>query len=225
MSNSIIIKRRTFTNTYSDSNINGKPYNKPCNCPYCNTIIEAVVLHVKGVDSSNGYTVISSNRCTACDKVFTATYVKEKDKNEYKFIYINPTFSDREFSMNIIELSSRFVKLYNQASKAEYDGSYELAGSGYRNALEILIKDYAIKILKEDEEQVKKIKLNNAISKYLNEVDMSKVADVVRILGNDNTHYERKYEDIDFSILKQYLEIFISLIDVQLKINNPPVSR
>ena len=54
---------------------------------------------------------------------------------------------------------------------------------------------------------------------------MSKCADVVRILGNDNTHYERDYESIDFKVLKQYLNIFIEMIEVQIKIKNPPVSR
>ena len=48
---------------------------------------------------------------------------------------------------------------------------------------------------------------------------------VVRILGNDNTHYERDYENIDFDVLKQYLNIFIEMIEVQIKIKNPPVSR
>ena len=54
---------------------------------------------------------------------------------------------------------------------------------------------------------------------------MSKCADVVRILGNDNTHYERDYENIDFSILKQYLNIFIEMIEVQIKNKKTTDSR
>ena len=68
-------------------------------------------------------------------------------------------------------------------------------------------------------------KLYGAIAEYLPDVDMSNCADVVRILGNDNTHYERDYENIDFSVLKQYLNIFIDMIDVQIKVENPPVTR
>lgn len=48
---------------------------------------------------------------------------------------------------------------------------------------------------------------------------MSKYTDVVRILGNDNTHYE------NIKVLKQYLHIFIDMIEVQIKIKNPSVSR
>ena len=89
----------------------------------------------------------------------------------------------------------------------------------------MLIKDYAIKILGEKKENVIKYKLYKAIELYLKDVDMSNCADVVRILGNDNTHYERDYENIDFDVLKQYLNIFIEMIEVQIKIKNPPVSR
>ena len=93
------------------------------------------------------------------------------------------------------------------------------------NVLEVLIKDYAINVLGEKKDDVKKYKLYKAIEVYLKDVDMSKCADVVRILGNDNTHYERDYENIDFSILKQYLNIFIEMLEVQIKVKNPPVSR
>ena len=52
-----------------------------------------------------------------------------------------------------------------------------------------------------------------------------KGADVVRILGNDFTHYERKYPEFDFKVLKKYMEISIQIIDTQLMINHPPVER
>ena len=91
--------------------------------------------------------------------------------------------------------------------------------------MEILIKDYAIKCLEMDSKKVSKMHLYDAIEEYLPNYDYKAVADVVRILGNDTTHYEQKYEEMDFSVLKQYLDIFINLIDVQLKMKNPPVKR
>ena len=36
---------------------------------------------------------------------------------------------------------------------------------------------------------------------------------------------KKKYEEIDFSVLKQYLGIFIEVIDVEIKMKNPPVKR
>ena len=70
----------------------------------------------------------------------------------------------------------------------------------------------------------KLLKLFEAISNYLPE-NMLSTADVVRILGNDHTHYERKYPELDFNLLQKYMDIFINLVQTKLLIANPPVSR
>ena len=41
----------------------------------------------------------------------------------------------------------------------------------------------------------------------------------------DHTHYERKYPELDFNLLKKYMDIFINLVQTKLLIANPPVSR
>lgn len=76
----------------------------------------------------------------------------------------------------------------------------------------------------EDESQVSKMKLIESISRYLSK-DLANSADVVRILGNDYTHYKRKYPEIDFEILKKYMDIFIQQMEVSYMIKNPPVGR
>jgi len=42
----------------------------------------------------------------------------------------------------------------------------------------------------------------------------------VRVLGNDYTHYERKYDEVEFTVLKQYLNIFIATIDAKYLIKH-----
>ena len=115
--------------------------------------------------------------------------------------------------------------MYNQSLKAESNGHYELAAIGFRTSLEILIKDYAITELNLSEDDVAKKNLFNAISEYLNQDNLIKTADVIRILGNDFTHYERKYPEHDFELLKGYMNIFVKQIEVQYMVNHPPVSR
>lgn len=122
-------------------------------------------------------------------------------------------------------ISQRFIDMYNQALFAEFNQNYELAAIGFRSALEILVKDYAIQELGEPAETVAKQSLCNAIEKYLNLPDLVNTADVVRILGNDYTHYQRKYPEHDFALLKKYMEIFLSQIEVRYMINHPPVTR
>lgn len=92
--------------------------------------------------------------------------------------------------------------MYNQALQAEYNQNFELAAIGFRSSLEILVKDYAIQELGEPAETVAKQSLCNAIATYLQQADLVNTADVVRILGNDYTHYKRKYPEHDFVLLK-----------------------
>lgn len=220
----IVYKEKTFNNTTLGA-LNGKKYLKVQTCPYCNIGTDAPGCESKVFSVDGGFIYSSSYKCTSCDKTFFVSYFREKDSDLFKPFSVYPNFQDKVFSDEITKISPRFVKLYNQAYKAEYDNNFELAGCGYRNALEVLIKDYVINVLNEKREDVAKKKLCKMIESYLNDVDMSNCADVVRILGNDNTHYERDYENIDFSVLKQYMNIFIQMIDVNIKTKNPPVSR
>ncbi|MBE6152393.1 MAG: DUF4145 domain-containing protein [Firmicutes bacterium] len=221
----LIYKEKIFPNNSANSYLRDKKYNKVSTCPYCGFTVDAIQESLQLFNITDGKIMDITYKCTSCDKIFHVCYKKLNKEERFEPFSIFPSFKGRNFSEHITGVSSRFVKLYNQAYKAEYDGNYELAGCGYRNALEILIKDYAIKVLEESPEEVVKCKLYNAIKLYLPDVDMGKCADVVRILGNDNTHYERDYENIDFQVLKQYLNIFIDMIDVKIKIKNPPVSR
>lgn len=84
---------------------------------------------------------------------------------------------------NLASISERFIDMYNQALTSEHNQNYELAAIGYRSALEILVKDYAIQELNEPEETVSKKSLCDAIAKYLSQPDLVATADVVRILA------------------------------------------
>ena len=224
ISNEFELRTKNFINTTSSLTC-GKKYEKPMTCPRCNYGTDSAVVSHWTHSITEGLLLVVIHRCTSCDYVFYANYLWDGNAEMFKFISIYPSFTSRCFDKYIEELSPRFIKLYNQASKAEFDDNLDLAGCGYRNAMEILIKDYAIKCLEMDSKKVSKMHLYDAIEEYLPNYDYKAVADVVRILGNDTTHYEQKYEEMDFSILKQYLDIFINLIDVQLKMKNPPVRR
>ena len=166
-------------------------------------------------------------RCPApdCNKIFLAVFLGDIETKKLELNYIYPNRLPETLHPLLQDLSPRFIEAYRQANIAENHNCFELAGSGYRNAIEILIKDFAINELKKDESEVSKKKLHICIKDYLSDVDLTTSADVVRILGNDNTHYERKYEELDFNILKTYMNIFIQLITTKLLINHPPVGN
>ena len=218
MSNYLLKKASAF------GNFSGN-YKKPSVCPHCGFGTDAP-LHQKGTFSFNGhYLFIATCTCTACGKNFFFSCEYNFGKTDYDPI-IYPSIAFTPYSNDIFEkISPRFTDMYNQALQSEFHKNIELAAVGYRSALAILIKDYAINELGLNPEEVRSKKLCSAIGTYLNQEDLVKTADVVRILGNDYTHYERKYPQHDFELLKGYMEIFLKQIEVQYMINHPPVSR
>lgn len=164
--------------------------------------------------------------CTSCRKTFFfGCYKNRAASDNAPMVCLYPSAISNYDNQLLENISPRFIDMYNQALRAEATGDIELAANGYRSAIEILVKDYAISELKVSKEEVCKKDLFKAISEYLKQEELIKTSDVIRILGNDFTHYERKYPQHDFSILKGYLNIFIKQIEAQYMINHPPVGR
>lgn len=195
----------------------------PIICPYCGAYVQPAQLHNTGLTYNEGIVIFVTFRVTCCNKLFFSAFEKIGNDNKVNLLYTYPMYQLDSLPDAISCISERFVELYKQANYAESMSFFELAGTGYRNALEVLIKDYAITELNKPMEEVATKKLHKAIELYLPNVKLANSADVVRVLGNDNTHYERKYKDIDFNILKQYLEIFIKAIETEYLINHPAI--
>lgn len=217
--------QKNFHDLFNAANEMNCTYQKPAQCPHCGIYCDPLILgstFISPFTAKPPQFVFLIFQCTACKKLFTATYEVTNGKSH---ICCMTPFKPSAFSDELIEkISPRFIEVYNQALRAKDNKDLNLAAIGYRSALEILIKDYAINELNEPPEKVIKLKLFEAISNYLPE-NMLSTADVVRILGNDHTHYERKYPELDFNLLQKYMDIFINLVQTKLLIANPPVSR
>lgn len=197
-------------------------------CPHCSQSVFSEMVSSSFFEFQKDYNfVVITYKCPdpECSRIYISLYLSHNADKKLELLYIYPTKLPKILDPLLQEMSPRFIESYRQANIAENHNCFDLAGSGYRNAIEILIKDYAIIELKEDPTTVAKKKLHICIKEYLGDVDLTRCADVVRILGNDNTHYERKYEELDFNILKTYMDIFIQLITTKLRINHPPVGN
>lgn len=198
-------------------------YQKPAICPHCGIHCDAHGIDKVNFDKKDFQFVFLIFQCTACNKMFTATYQVKEKRSE--ICGITPNVISSYSDELIFSISPRFISLYNQALRARDNNDFDLAAIGYRSAIEVLIKDYAINELNKDKTEVTKKKLNDAISEYLPDSGFMNSADVIRYLGNDYTHYDRKYPNLDFNVLDKYMDIFIGLIQTKLLINHPPVSR
>lgn len=196
----------------------------PTNCPYCekSSFIEPKDWKMLSADQTEGHLHLLYAPC--CKKHFYSFTVKD-EQDRYTLLHLYPSPTGVQVLVELQKLSPRFVKLYKGARLADEKGFDELAGAGYRNALEVLIKDYAIQILHRPEEEVAKKSLSNAIKSYLDHHRLFNAADVVRLLGNDFTHYERKYDQAGLSELRDYLQLFMNRIAENYRLEYPPLSR
>lgn len=114
---------------------------------------------------------------------------------------------------NINNISKEFIELYKQSAKAEEIGLDKICGPGYRKSLEFLIKDYAIHINPDKENEIKKAKLGQVIENYYESMpQLQSLSKMATYIGNDETHYIRKWNDQDIKSMKAFIMSAVSLI-------------
>ena len=110
----------------------------------------------------------------------------------------------------ISEVSPTFVEIMNQVAVAESDQLSQLVGIGLRKGLEFLIKDFAKLQNKEDATKVKAIEtsaLGQVIANFVDHPKLKAVAQRASWLGNDETHYVRKWDDKDIKDLRALIQL------------------
>ena len=153
-------------------------------CPICKHSIKPSKLHGEIIrDGIRASRLALLYYCSHCHNVFIAQYsdkasVKVKDSVAYtKLDFVSPNnFKKTTFEKCINDLSSTFVKIYNQSSQAESEGLNEIAGIGYRKALEFLIKDFLIWQQPDKKETFKTTPLGSCINNFIENPQLKTVA-------------------------------------------------
>lgn len=190
-------------------------------CPRCGRAISPYFLYAVIHPSKDhfSYTTVV-NYCTACNSVFLAHYTCNQSNRKAQNPYlIEPMGSNPdEFDPEIEAISQKFVEIYNQSKAAEDYKLYEIAGTGYRKALEFLIKDYLSTKFPDRAEKIRNMFLGNCI----NELDfppLKTVASRAVWLGNDQTHYYQKHNK-DINDLKKMINLTIHWISLLIGTEN-----
>ncbi len=145
--------------------------------------------------------------CHSCGQ---PNFISVADEQIPKYKVPKTTFSDA-----VTSISPRFIEIYKQSDTAEDEGLDEIAGPGYGKALEFLVKDYLIKNLPGEEAEIKSMSLYNCIHDKLDNPKIKALADRARVLRNDETHYERKYEESDITDLKKLINATVAWIELE----------
>jgi len=182
-------------------------------CPFCFTQIE--VQPLRGV-LWQGNNLQLFLKCKKCKNSFIG-YTRQ-DGSIFRISKLSKgNHKTKEFPSEINEISPMFVKIYCESEFAEQESLSEICGVGYRKALEFLIKDYLIKKSSEKEKEIKKKSLGDCIKELIDNTRIKEIAKRATWLGNDETHYFRKWEDKDLEDLKRLIEITVHFITMEIE--------
>jgi hypothetical protein len=114
------------------------------------------------------------------------------------------------------EKDSKFIKTYLQSLEAESNGYDEIAGMGYRKAIEYLVKDWAIQSNPSEKEKILKLWLSGIINEFFNG-DLKDILERATWLGNDQTHYNKLFEEYNLKHLKELIDLIMVELDREFK--------
>ena len=165
------------------------------------------------LEIQEGYIITLHHRCPSCKKYHMTNqeYLRQSDETTMALVYPNKVVTD--IDRLFIDHAPRFVEFYSEAIEAEKMGLENIAGTGYRSAIECLIKDYALDFGLDDKEYLSspKLSFNNAIDRYIKDDELLKGAlHFIREVGNDYTHWD-KNSSISLLTMKHYVEIIIQI--------------
>ncbi len=209
-------------------------FERVCMCPRCGSgllplELAAVVFTPKNNNPDDLTVATILNYCPICEKCFISTYIAEEipNREELKYKTVELVYSEpikkipkTDFSKYINQFSPKFVEIYNQTEQAEQTGLNELAGMGYRKALEFIVKDFAIKLNPDKKSDIESMLLSQYINTYINNPKIKTLAEKSAWLGNDETHYIKKHSDRDVSDLKNFINACVSYIDMELTVED-----
>ena len=208
------------------SNINGE-FNLVDSCPHCQNSIEPIIKTAHASTRAKKESEIKvavlllcpNNQCQQFFinwfSVDVNSYLNIRDTQRLEYYYKPILKNDLPKEVNL--KFPEFHIIYSQAIQAESYGLDQIAGVGYRKALEFLIKQYCIHTFPEKEENIKKETLNNTIMNRLDTFPkLQKLAQAATWIGNDETHFVRKHEDKDITSMKKFIKSAATFISADL---------
>jgi len=194
----------------------------PDECPICHAHISPLHLYSCRDDvlySDNSlYKISSVFGCQNCHSLFYANYAIINGPTKHcELISYGPEVPEiHHFSDEIQKVSTSFIEIYNQAESAETYKLGQIAGVGYRKALEFLIKDYAIHINPTAKDEILNTQLSPCIQKYIDLDAIKNLATLATWLGNDETHYLKTWNEMDLQDLKRFIVACVAMIQANI---------
>lgn len=210
-------------------NSEGKLDKFPDECPQCHKKITPIkgpgYFNTKKEYSNKALEVIFKCPGIDCREIFIGYYSYLQSPHGGRYFYLKntepKTYPPKNFSDIIKTISLDFPIIYNQSFSAENAGLEQICGAGYRKALEFLIKDYLLKQnhIQEEQVKIKHEQLGVCIENRIQNANIKEVAKRAAWLGNDETHYLRKWNQKDLQDLKMLIDLTVHWIEAEALTN------
>lgn len=187
-------------------------------CPRCHRSVHPKIIGASKLTERKQVQAIY--RCThqKCQELFIANYSwtnrADGGKTMYQLDGVAPIRASRStFPETVVAISPDFALIHDQALEAESAQLDQLVGIGLRKAVEFLIKDFAIAQNPADADKIRSAQLAQCIAGYVSDPNIKECAKRAAWLGNDETHYVKKWADRDISDLKLLVRLTVNWID------------
>lgn len=186
-------------------------------CPFCRVQMIPKYLFLCE-NNERGLSVFCQCTNLKCNHAFISDHKYSKEIYVFDKIAPNAAMERKRFSDMINSISPSFCEIYNQTYAAQQMNLSQICGVGYRKALEFLIKDYIMFYIDDEKKEgIKQKNLAKCIKEDISSQNVKAVAARATWLGNDETHYVRKWEDKDIRDLIGIIDLTIRWIESEIE--------
>lgn len=181
-------------------------------CPYCGLRIQPIRKLPLTGDSNHKFAVVS---CPSCHGIYAA--MSSEIATEESPVTL-PASAHVDLPDGMKEKFPTFFNLYKQSTIAKSMGLIDIAGMGYRKALESLVKTY---LIEENPELETKI-LDESLGKSIDRIEYPSIKKLARAsswIGNDQVHLQQKNEGYNIQDMKRFMISLSHLILAELVAN------
>jgi hypothetical protein len=190
----------------------GYPVDVPDACPICHRYSEIAFVNADLFENNGNVQAIFRCAYKGCRGFFICYYGPKPSSALLSVRPLKPP--DNIFPETISKLSPTFVSIFKEADEAKHLGLKQIAGPGYRKAFEFLIKDYAKSLVPGKDHEIETKFSGNIVSDFIADARIQAVAKRCLWLGNDETHYLRKWTERDVEDLVTLIKLTTSWIEI-----------
>jgi hypothetical protein len=190
----------------------GYPVDVPDACPICHHHSEVEFKGADSIDRGKGVQAIFRCAYVGCRQFFFCYYGPRTSGVLLSVRPIQPDVS--VFPESVTQLSPLFISIFREAEEAAQLGLKQIAGPGYRKAFEFLIKDYAKSLSPDRASEVEAKFAGAVVAEFVGDPRIQAVAKRSLWLGNDETHYLRKWSDHELADLVTLIKLTANWIEI-----------